>query len=348
VRSAIRDALGSPSWWLVAAAGFLARGGILILALPVLSLPTPVGVTLLVPPLSVTTSGVSSAFVPQLIALGAAILVVVVIALLLGALSDAVSFRMMADRSEAARVRSATCGHPAADTDAARPGAADPVSERGGVHAGLLARLVATELFALLPAIAAGLVTVSRLVSVGEQEFLLPTSVDVPYPVRVVQGAAEPVVALAACLLLADVANALISRRVLRRDERRRGPDAAISAASDASGGPDASLPGSRKHAGPALRRVRRDLLAFVRIGATWAGAWIVTLASVVPGVIAIELAWPALRDAYTATMSRTPPSAEALVVATVVFVVAWVAALLVAGLGSAIRTILWSFATAP
>ena len=346
--SALRDVLGSPSAWLVGAAGFLARGGILIFALPVLSLPTPVGVTLLVPPLSVTTSGISSVFVPQLIALGAAILVVVVMALVLGALADAVSFRMMAGRSAAARARSATPGYPAADTDAARPGA-DPVSELGGVRPGLLVRLVATELFALLPAIAAGLVTVSRLISVGEQEFLLPTSVDVPYPVRVVQGAAEPVVALAACLLLADVANALISRRVLRRDERRRGPEAAVSAAPGAPAGPEASLPAPRGHAGPApLRRVRRDLLALVRIGATWAGAWIVTLASIIPGVIAIELAWPALRDAYTATMSRTPPSAEALVVATVVFVLAWAAALLIAGLGSAIRTILWSFATAP
>jgi hypothetical protein len=348
VRAAIRDALGAPSAWLVAGAGFLARGGILVFALPVLSLPTPVGVTLLVPPLSVTTSGISSVFVPQLIAIGAAVVVVVVIALLLGALSDAVSYRLMADRSAAGRARSGMSGDPAGDARAARPGA-DPASERVPVRPGLLARLVATELFALLPAMAAGLVTVSRLISVGEQEFLLPTSVDVPYPVRVVQGAAEPVIALAACLLLADVANALISRRVLRRDERRRGPDSATSAASGASAGPDASLRPPAEHAGPApIRRVRHDLVALARIGATWAGAWIVTLASIVPGVIAIGLAWPALRDAYTATMSRTPPSAEALVVATVAFVVAWVAAILVAGLGSAIRTILWSFATAP
>ncbi len=347
MRSAIRDTLESPSAWAVAAAGFLVRGGILVFALPVLSLPTPVGVTLLVPPLSVTTSGISSVFVPQLLALGAATLVVVVVALVLGALSDAVSFRMMVDRSTAARVRSGTSGEPAAGADA-QPGTY-PVSERGGVRAGLLVRLVATELFALLPAIAAGLVTVSRMISVGEQEFLLPTSVDVPYPVRVVQGAAGPVIALAGCLLLADVANALISRRVLRRDERRRGPEAAASAASGASAGLDTSLPVARTDEGPAaFRRLRRDLLALGRIGATWAGAWIVTLASIVPGVIAIELAWPGLRDAYTATMSRTPPSAEALVVATVVFVATWLAALLVAGLGSAIRTILWSFATAP
>ncbi len=341
MRSAIRDALGSPSAWIVAAAGFLARGGILIFALPVLSLPTPVGVTLLIPPLSVTTSGVSSVFVPQLVALGAAILLVAVIALLLGALADAVSFRLMVDRSDAALVRSGTPATPTADPDTARPGT-DRVPGPGDTHPGLVARLVAAELFALLPAIAAGLVTVSRLISVGEQEYLLPSSVDVPYPVRVVQGAAEPVVALVACLLLADVANALISRRVLRRDVRRHGVGTRAPAPSDAS-----SLP--PEHATPApRRRVRRGLPALVRIGATWAGAWIVTLASVVPGLIAIGLAWPGLRDAYTATMSRNPPSADMLVVATIVFVAAWVAALLIAGLGSAIRTILWSFATAP
>ena len=80
MRTAIRDTLGSPSAWAVAAAGFMVRGGILVLAVPVLSLPTPVGVTLLVPPLSVTTSGISSVYVPQLLALGTGALVVVAVA----------------------------------------------------------------------------------------------------------------------------------------------------------------------------------------------------------------------------------------------------------------------------
>jgi hypothetical protein len=301
----------SPSTWLVGAAGFLARGGILVLALPILSLPTPVGVTLLIPPLSVTTSGVSSVFVPELVALGLALAGIVVVALLLGALADAVAYEHV---TAAARVGDATPA-PAAS---GLPGDARSRAAPRGATPALVGRLVAVELVALVPAAVAAIVTTGRLIAVGNQEYLLPSSIDVPYAVRVLRGASEAVLVLAVCLLLADVANALLSRRVLRHAFGRTDP--------------------------PGPRGLQRP----VRIAATWLGAWLVTLASLVPGLAAIELTWPGVRDAYTLTMSRQPPAPAVLVLVTAVFVAAWVAAVVVAGLGSAIRTVLWSHATAP
>ena len=210
---AARGVLSSPVTWVVGAAGFLARGGILVLALPILSLPTPVGVTLLVPPLSVTTSGISSVFLPELLVAGTAAALVVAVGLLLGALADAVVYQRLVGLR---RFAPATAG----DTRAPRAAAPGP---RGGTPR-LVGTLVAVEILALLPAIAMSIVTVSRLIAVGEQEYLLPSSTSVPYVARVLQGASMAVIALGACLLLADVVNALLSRRLLRR-AYRAGPD---------------------------------------------------------------------------------------------------------------------------
>lgn len=303
MRAVLREVAESPSTWLAGAAGFLARGGILVLALPVLSLPTPVGVTLLVPPLSVTTSGVSAAFVPQLVAVGAALAATVIAALVLGALADAVSYERTASRIE-------------------RVAAVSADTLPGGVTPPLVGQLVAVELLALLPAAVAAIVATRRLVTVGEQEYLLPSSLDVPYAVRVLSGASDAVIVLAACLLLADVINALVSRHVLRR--------------------------AFGQGMSPTTPRARRGLRRLPQVGATWIVAWLVTLASLVPGLAAIELAWPGVRDAYTATLSRHPPAPAMLLAVTMIFVAAWAVAVLIAGLGSAIRTVLWSFAAVP
>src|SRR5258708_9865727 len=42
--------LGRPSWWLLALAGFLARGGILLAVLPLVKLPSPLVLSNLVAP----------------------------------------------------------------------------------------------------------------------------------------------------------------------------------------------------------------------------------------------------------------------------------------------------------
>ena len=345
--AAVRAMLSSPSAWTVGAAGFLARGGLLVLALPILSLPTPVGVTLLVPPLGVTTSGLSPAFASELLAAGGAIVVYLLVALLVAALGEDASYRRVVD-------------------GAARRSTAVTV-----------ARLVGVEVLALLPAIVAAVVATARLVAVGEREYLLPSSTSVPFVVRVVQEAAASVIAVGLALVLADLLNALGSRAVLRRaypsngsasadpgadgpattiaDPGADGPATTIAdpgADGSATTGPDAMDPGATGRGTaitgtPAVDGRRtgptRWPVAVARIVATWLATWLVTLASLAPGLLAVVLAWPLARDAYTATMSRTPPGWPQLAGATVTLVAAWLAAILLAGAGSSIRALLWT-----
>lgn len=294
---ALRAIVRSPAAWVVGAAGFLARGGVLLFALPVWSLPTPVGVALLIPPLAVDTTGISPDFLRELVAIGAVLSCVAALALVVGALADAIAFaRLMEPRA---------------------PGEGPPVRA-------VAARLVVVELVAMLPAIAAAVVTTGRLVAVGETEYLLPSSTSVPYVVRIVNGALPEIVALAACLLVADAANAMLSRWVLHRSWRRAVP--------------------ARRHAGgmPGIAALA------ARSAGAWVGGWAVTALFVAPGLLATSACWPALRDTYAATLGRTPPSPAELVAVTVLFVAAWVGGVLLAGLGSAIRTAAWTFATFP
>jgi hypothetical protein len=311
VTGVLRDVLTSPAAWIVGAAGFLARGGALILALPILSLPTPVGVTLLVPPLSVTTSGVSSVLAPQLIAAGALVAVLVILALFLGALTDLAAYGRIAVRGA--------------------PDLADVRWPRS--PAVLVVQLMSVEILALLPAAAAGLAVAARLVTVGEQEYLLPSSLAVPYVVRLLRGASAEVAALAVCLLLADVVNALLSRRILRAAFTVAAPGAT-------SAGPAVVQAGRGRSA---LLGVRSLLACGSRIVATWLAAWSITLASLAPGLFVIGMVWPLVRDAYAATSSPAPPAPLVLLGVTLLLVAVWLAAVLLAGLGSALRAGLWS-----
>ena len=304
---AVRATLSSPSAWIVGAAGFLARGGLLVLALPILSLPTPVGVTLLVPPLGVTTSGVSPAFASELLAAGGVVVVLVLVALLVAALGEDAGYRQVA-------------GGPVCRSTVATVG-----------------RLIAVEVLSLLPAIVAAVVAATQLVAVGEREYLLPSSTSVPYVVRVVQGAGAAVVAVGVALLLADLLNALGSRAVLRRAYPWTDRGAADHGAAD-HGTPPPDGGGTS---------IPRWPVAVAALVATWLATWLVTLASLAPGMLAVVLAWAPARDAYTATMSGAPPGWPQLAGTTVVLVAAWMGAILLAGAGSSIRALLWTRALA-
>ncbi|MGC8634389.1 MAG: hypothetical protein ACP5VP_06955 [Candidatus Limnocylindrales bacterium] len=296
----VRGLLGSPIAWLAGSAGFLARGGVLVLALPILTLPTPVGVSLLVPPLAVTTSGISSVLVPELIAAGLVLAICIVLSLVVAALAETIQYE------QEAKLLS-----PAA-----------PLRQPPGMG-GTVVRLVGVEVAALLPAALVAILALQQLAAVGEQEYLLPSSTGASYVERVLQGAAAPLVGLGLCLLLADLLNAVASRRVLRRVYVH---DFAPSDAAAATS------------AGRTARRL-------ARVAGIWALTWLITLATLAPSLAAIEVAWSVARDTYTATMRSTPPSPISLMAAAVALGAAFTAAVLLAGLGSAMRSVLWTVA---
>lgn len=294
-----RGLLGSPTAWLAGSAGFLARGGVLVLALPVLTVPTPVGVSLLLPPLAVTTSGISSVLVPELVAAGLGLVIFIGLMLVLAALAEAIQFE------QALKLL--------------------PSAGPLGPHppmAGTIGRLIGVEVAALLPAALVAVLAVQQIAAVGEEEYLLPSSTGVPYVQRVLQGTAAPLAGVGLCLLLADLLNAAASRWVLRRAY-------------------GCGLSPSDVAAWPAGHGAR----GLGRVAGIWALTWLVTLVTLAPSLAAIEVAWSAARDTYTATMGSTPPPLASLLATAVALGAAFTAAVLLTGLGSAVRSMLWTAA---
>ena len=79
--------LGRPTWWLLALAGFLARGGILLFLLAIVVLPSPLAVSNLLAPLLVPIifGGVTPALAAAIAAAIVAVLALLAAGTLLGA-----------------------------------------------------------------------------------------------------------------------------------------------------------------------------------------------------------------------------------------------------------------------
>ena len=212
-RTALRREFASPSGWGNGVAGFLARGGIFLFALPIWVLPTPVGVSLLLGPVDVTGPPRDA---------GAAILALAGVAgalLLIMAAAAAVS-------DLAAYWRLLGGGEPAGAEPPADASAPWPVARPGRGDAKLIASLILLEGISVLPAAVVSVAVAGRLVAVGREEYFLPGSLDVPFALRVVAGARNEVVALIVCLVLADLVCAVLSRWLFRL----RGPQVSRSA----------------------------------------------------------------------------------------------------------------------
>jgi hypothetical protein len=189
--TAVLTVLARPRLWALGLAGFLARGGIVLLVLPILTLPSVVGVTTFVGPTAITAAGLSARFV-ALAAVAVPILATWLVAgTLVGAAVDVALVR------EALRPDGAT-GWPGADPD------------RG--DRGLLRRLLAVRLITLVPLGLALAWGVARLVEVGYRELILPGDLARPFVLRVLAGAPEVVLALLVAWLVGEVVGAVAVR----------------------------------------------------------------------------------------------------------------------------------------
>jgi hypothetical protein len=306
---AIAIVMAEPGLWVLGIAGFLLRGGWLVLALPIWTVPSPVALTTLIGADAIGTGGLT----PGLITLIAALFAVLVVVLVLGAVGaawlDLVAFEHFARERETVDLR------------AGRQPAALPA----GARRGLVVRLVLLYGAALIPA---GVALVVAAIAVGQaayQDFLLPGPLDVPLLVRVAGAATGPLFALAFCVVIAETLASIGTRRLLANRYGLGGR---------ATGGPlatdGAAQPANRSTAFGALR--------------TAALCWATTLLLVVPGLASTLTGWAAIRSTFL------DPDAlrglEATVAAggvTLVFVGLWAAALVLAGVSSALRSALWS-----
>jgi hypothetical protein len=181
-----------PPLWVFALLAFLARGGLAVLALPIVVAPTFVGLANFVGPASVSAEGPG----PRLVAL--------VVAGMVTGLALAVAGTAVAAAAEVA-LRRATMGVAEAASVAVPPGeaAAGPA----------VARVAALRLLLLVPVAVVVAVAVPAWVAVAYRELTLPSDVAAPLAARVLAGAPAASVAVLATWLAAEVVGGFAARR---------------------------------------------------------------------------------------------------------------------------------------
>ena len=223
----------TPALWTVGLLGFLGRGGLVLMVLPMLALPSPVSLSVLIGPDLVDANGLSSRVAALLVLAGIVGLLFVVTGLVLAVLADIGAFEgLLSAAGMASR----------------------PTSRRGTAR--LVLELLALQLLAALPVLIAALPAAVSVVNLTRQEILLPSDQSLPLVVRVAEGAA-PALALVAVMTLVSahlytvLGRELLARRAGLLPARSRGAFGGLAA-------------GARALVRRPLRAVASSLLAWV------------------------------------------------------------------------------------
>jgi hypothetical protein len=189
--------LPRPGTWAIALAAFLVRGGLLVFLLPILVLPSPVGLATMVGP-TITAfwlGGLSLGFAAIVSAIFAAFFVWLVVAGWVAALSERELIQAVAADDEMA---------------GRAPPALSTSRRRGRIWRILLLRLAG-----YVPLAAALGYGSLRLVQATYRELTLPSDVLVPIAWRVVASVPDAVAAIAVAWALGEIVGALGARRLV-------------------------------------------------------------------------------------------------------------------------------------
>ena len=186
--AALAAALGRPAWWSMALAAFLIRGGIVIVLLPLVAVPSLAALTAALSP---TVSALAfSGLTPAVLLTGTLILFAVVGLVVAAGLGGA-----WLDRAQL------------------REAAADEDLELAWVPiGGSLRDAFALRIAAHLPTLAAALYVTFRLIAAGYDEVLAPGDAGVPLALRILGRAPETIVLLGAAWLLGEAVGGLAAR----------------------------------------------------------------------------------------------------------------------------------------
>jgi hypothetical protein len=197
--------LGRPTWWLLALAGFLARGGMVLAILPIVMLPSPLALSNLVAPVIVP---LALGRVDETVVVAVALIAVGLLAwILVGGLVGAATDLALIRDGVAAAGDEGVAGRSDDDAQAgpARPG--------GG--ATVIVRILAVRLLAHLPfgiAIAIGAV---GMVATAYAVLTLPGDLATPVVVRVVVAAAGPIIGIIVTWFLGELVGGVAARRIV-------------------------------------------------------------------------------------------------------------------------------------
>jgi hypothetical protein len=197
--------LGRPTWWLLALAGFLARGGIVLAILPIVSLPSPLGLSNLVAPV-ILPLALGRVDVTVVVAIGAVAAGLIGWLLVGGLVGAATDLALIRDGVAAAGDEGLT-GLPEGDLEGGRAGR--------GRDAGIVARILAVRLLAHLPTALALAIGLVAIVNVAYAELTAPGDVATPLVVRVAIAAARPIIAIVVAWFLGELVGGIAARRIV-------------------------------------------------------------------------------------------------------------------------------------
>jgi hypothetical protein len=193
--AALLAALGRPSWWILALAGFLVRGGIVLFVVAIVTLPSPLVLSNILGP--IITPLYLGGLEPETVLLVLSVLVGVVLWLVVGG--------WFAGATEVALIREAG---QAAHEEGLMARRRDPTGP------GLAGRAAAAHLVALIPmALAVGLGSV-QIFGVAYRELVNPSD-NGPLIVRIVSAARGPLVAIVVAWILGEIVGGMAVRRIV-------------------------------------------------------------------------------------------------------------------------------------
>jgi hypothetical protein len=203
--SALLVTLARSATWPLALAAFLLRGGLLLVALPIVVLPSPVGLGNLLAPtlMALAFQGVSVAMAAAIGLLVLAIVGWLVVGGLVAAMLEADGARIVAAADDLA-----------GDADASLPPVLRAAAPAARPHRRIAARILAVRILAHVPTGIALIWGTARLVVVAYGELTSPVDVTSPIALRVLRGAPEVVVALVGLWMIGEIVGGLAARRV--------------------------------------------------------------------------------------------------------------------------------------
>lgn len=307
--TALAVAAGDPASWALALLGFLVRGGWLIVVLPLLSIPSPVLLSMLFRG-EVGDIGRGELRVVA-VAVGTVLSVIAIGGVVLSAFSDvALAERFVHDP----------------ESEVLRHGRA-PRSLSRKERRSLAWWVASVQAVALLPIIVCVAFVVDSAVRSASAELINPSTTQLPLVGRVAPAIAGPVAALVLVVIVAEALSSLASRRLM------------VNAWEVLPGGRRA-----RRESLVALGALGRVVRTPLRVAGTALAGWLL-LGLVLAGVLlGSVLAWSAVRDVLVSGANGGDPVAlavAAFLVAT--FVAVWLGGLGLVGFVCAVRSGLWT-----
>ncbi len=292
-----------PRLWIYALVAFLARGGVVVLALPIVVLPTFIGLANVVGPASLTPGGPSPRLVALVVAGTAAVAILVLVGTIVAAAAETALHRATV----------------APDPDGGPSGHAEPApGDRGASFMALapredvgraVARVVVLRLVLLVPVAAVAAAGIPAWIATAYHELTLPSDVAAPLLLRVLAGTPAASLAVLVGWLAAEIVGGFATRRAVLLG---------------------ASVP--RALGGG----IADPLRAPVGTALTVLVAGLLSALALIPATWAIAAAWSAARQALVGEIDPVGVLLVGLAMAA-----AWIAALVLAGIAAAGRATL-------